>query len=104
MAGKTFQNLIDILSELNAGRPVVYVAASEDAAGQMLLEVQRRVAPEYRDLLTVIRPGDDRCTTCGHHKSQHLDAPRACATCMRENADGAFHTFVALPHRSEGQP
>ena len=37
---------------------------------------------------------NERCAICGHHKSQHLSAPRACADCMRENRDGAFHAYA----------
>lgn len=65
MAGKTFQLVIDLLAELNAGRPGTFVVASEDAAERVRQEVERRVAPEHRHLLTVIvRPlsnaGEDR--------------------------------------------
>ncbi len=54
MAGKTFQLIIDLLAELNAGRPGTYVAASEEAAERVRQEVERRVAPEYQHLLTVM--------------------------------------------------
>lgn len=39
----------------------------------------------------------DELCICGHHRSQHLEAPRMCADCARENRDGAFHAFEAGP-------